>query len=209
MNNIQSDDNTPYTDKLLWHTAGVYGEIPPTLKRPGNGYVHQPEEETTKVVDIRTDPAEETIELVESSAAAATCEICVESSETATQIIEHLIDHPSILLGETIKLYYRGPDRIQRFTFGSRPSGSLSHAAKTFATTYTAQSAGDTIDQSTFVDRFRTWHENMAAQKPDESRVSRHLNKQFDVSKGGITLSQQQQQNVIVDRRWTDELTTE
>jgi len=208
MNQLLVDNNTPYTDKLLWHTAGVYGEIPPTLKRPGNGYVHQPEDETTKVVDIRTDPAEETIELVESSAAAATCEVCVESSETATQIIEHLIDHPSLLLGETIKLYYGGSDRIQRFRFGSRPSGSLSHAVKTFATTYTAQSAGDTIDRSTFVDRFRTWHENIAAQKADKSHVYQHLNSQFDV-KQSETTSPHQQQKVIVDRRWTDELTTE
>lgn len=202
---------------LLSHAAGVTGRVPAQLKKVGHGYVHHNKNNTTEAVDLGDEPVDRALQLTKNVDSGTTCEICFESRDAAMQLIEYLVDHPSVMLEVAVEVYYsnNGSDSEGFDRFVVAPSGqqlaSLAHAVETFSEEYTTAAETDSIDMAEFVDRFRMWHLNLTGTEPARSEVGSALQATLEDITTSTSNNQQdpvtkQRDRIIEQRRWIDDL---
>jgi len=212
MNETQPDDNTTsYRRDLLSHAVGVAGHVPSQYKEVGRGYVHQNSTHTTtETVELGDEPVDRALQLVTSVDSGTTCELCLDSRETAMQLITNFVDDLSVMTEVFVEVYYsdNAGDFQQAVVTPVDRSASVMHSAKTFKSQYTTAAESDSIDGDEFFDRFQTWYHNLTGTTLTRAEVIPVLKKAFEDVETNTVVSQQgkHQQREIHRRRWVDEL---
>ena len=210
-NETQPDDNTTsYRRDLLSHAVGIAGHVPAQYKEVGRGYVYQNSTHTTtETVEFGSD-VDRALELVTSVDSGTTCELCVDSRETAMQLITNFVDDLSVMTEVTVKVYYSDNtgDVQQAIVAPVDRSASLTHSATTFGSQYTTVAESASIDVDEFIDRFQVWHHNLTGNTPSRAEVIPAVKTVFEDVETNTVVSQQgkQHQREIHYRRWIDDL---
>lgn len=218
MTKPQSNTNTTsYSRDLLSHAAGVTGRMPDKLKQVNQAYVHEHSTTTTvTTVDLGQDPVDSAVELVTDVDRGTVCEICLETQDAAAELMDRLVDYPSVLVDVIVEIYYCEGDAFERFRLVPHRSrsSSLVRAAETFSDLFTVSnevigiSESEEIEVMRFVERFETWYHNMTGSEPTKPEIGEGLHALFGqpLSELSTTSSHGQPSRDTIPRRWIEEL---
>lgn len=218
MTKPQSNTNTTsYSRDLLSHAAGVTGRMPDKLKQVNQAYVHEYSTTTTiTTVDLDKTPVDSAVELVTDVDSGTVCEICLETQDAAVELMDRLVDYPSVMVDVIVEIYYWESDTVTQYLLvpPRSPSPSLVRAVETFSDLFTVSnevieiSESEEIGVTTFVERFTTWYQNMTGSKPTKPEIGEGLHALFGqpLSELSTTSPHVQPSRETIPRRWIEEL---